>query len=53
MVFQVVSGKETSCRPLLNASQVGQDVVISTGSDSPTLKNATLSGLDRYDFHLT
>jgi hypothetical protein len=34
-----------------HASQVGQDVVISTGNDSLTLKNATLSGLDHYDFH--
>ena len=34
-----------------HASQVGQDVVISTGSNSLTLKNATLSGLDHYDFH--
>jgi serralysin len=41
------------------ASQVGQDVVISTGSNSLAstgsnslaLKNATLSGLDHYDFH--
>ena len=34
-----------------HASQVGQDVVISSGSNSLTLKNATLSGLDHYDFH--
>jgi hypothetical protein len=34
-----------------HASQVGQDVVISSGSDSLTLKNATLSALDHYDFH--
>jgi Ca2+-binding RTX toxin-like protein len=34
-----------------HASQVGQDVVISTGGNSLTLKNATLSGLDHYDFH--
>ena len=34
-----------------HASQVGQDVVISTGNDSLTLKNATLSGLSHYDFH--
>lgn len=34
-----------------HASQVGQDVVISTGNDSLTLKNATLSGFSHYDFH--
>jgi serralysin len=34
-----------------HASQVGQDVVISSGNDSLTLKNASLSALDHYDFH--
>jgi Ca2+-binding RTX toxin-like protein len=36
---------------LSHASQVGQDVVISTGNDSLTLKNAKLSNLDHHDFH--
>ena len=34
-----------------HASQVGQHVVISSGNDSLTLKNATLNALDHYDFH--
>jgi Ca2+-binding RTX toxin-like protein len=33
------------------ASQAGQDVFISNGNDSLTLKNASLSALDHYDFH--
>jgi hypothetical protein len=37
---------------LSHASQVGQDVVISTGTDSLTLKNTKLSSLDSHDFHL-
>lgn len=36
---------------LSHASQVGQDVVISAGSDSLTLKNTKLSSLDSHDFH--
>jgi hypothetical protein len=36
---------------LSHASQVGQDVVISTGDNSLTLKNVKLSGLDHSDFH--
>jgi len=36
---------------LSHASQVGQDVVISTGMDSLTLKNAKLGVLDSSDFH--
>jgi hypothetical protein len=36
---------------LSHASQVGQDVVISTGGDSLTLKNVKLSGLDHSDLH--
>ncbi|HMM88329.1 Ig-like domain-containing protein [Bradyrhizobium sp.] len=36
---------------LSHASQVGQDVVISAGSDSLTLKNTKLSTLDSHDFH--
>ena len=36
---------------LSHASQVGQDVVISTGDNSLTLKNVKLSGLDHNDFH--
>jgi hypothetical protein len=36
---------------LNHASQVGQDVVISTGDDSLTLKNTKLSALQSHDFH--
>ena len=36
---------------LAHASQVGGDVVISSGSDSLTLKNMKLSALDSHDFH--
>jgi hypothetical protein len=36
---------------LSHASQVGQDVVISTGNDSLTLKNAKLADFNQYDFH--
>ncbi|MCA6107152.1 Ig-like domain-containing protein [Bradyrhizobium cenepequi] len=36
---------------LNHASQVGQDVVISTGDDSLTLKNTKLSSLQSHDFH--
>ncbi|MDE5452818.1 hypothetical protein GWE18_08050 [Bradyrhizobium sp. CSA112] len=36
---------------LSHASQVGQDVVISTGSDALTLKNTKLSALNSGDFH--
>ncbi|WP_416193595.1 Ig-like domain-containing protein [Nitrobacter sp. TKz-YC01] len=36
---------------LSHASQVGQDVVISTGNDSLTLKNAKLTDFNQYDFH--
>ena len=36
---------------LSHASQVGQDVVISTGSDTLTLKNTKLSALNSHDFH--
>jgi hypothetical protein len=35
---------------LSHASQVGQDVVISTGHDTLTLKNTKLSALDSHDF---
>jgi Big-like domain-containing protein/parallel beta helix pectate lyase-like protein len=36
---------------LNHASQVGQDVVISTGDDSLTLKNTKLGSLQSHDFH--
>ena len=36
---------------LSHASQIDQDVVISTGSDTLTLKNTKLSGLNSQDFH--
>jgi hypothetical protein len=36
---------------LNHASQVGQDVVISTGNDSLTLKNAKLADFNQHDFH--
>ncbi|MFG3595137.1 Ig-like domain-containing protein [Bradyrhizobium sp. RDI18] len=36
---------------LSHASQVGQDIVISTGSDTLTLKNTKLSALSGQDFH--
>ena len=36
---------------LSHASQVGQDVAISTGSDTLTLKNTKLSALNSHDFH--
>lgn len=36
---------------LSHASQVGQDVVISTGHDTLTLKNTKLGALDSHDFH--
>jgi hypothetical protein len=36
---------------LSHASQVGQDVVISAGSDTLTLKNVKLGGLNSHDFH--
>jgi hypothetical protein len=36
---------------LSHASQVGRDVVISTGSDALTLKNTKLGALDSHDFH--
>jgi hypothetical protein len=36
---------------LSHASQVGQDVVISTGADSLTLKNTKIGALHGYDFH--
>jgi hypothetical protein len=36
---------------LSHASQVGQDVVISSGNDSLTLKNASVSDLNHYDFY--
>ena len=36
---------------LSHASQVGQDVVISAGSDTLTLKNTKLGALDSHDFH--
>src|SRR5262249_35018520 len=38
---------------LAHASQVGQDVVISAGADSLTLKNVKLSTLDNHDFHFS
>jgi len=37
---------------LSHASQVGQDVVISTGSDTLLLMNTKLGALDSHDFHL-
>ncbi len=36
---------------LSHASQVGQDVVITSGSDTLTLKNTKLSSLHAHDFH--
>jgi hypothetical protein len=36
---------------LSHASQVGQDIVISTGSDTLTLKNIKLGALNSNDFH--
>ena len=36
---------------LSHASQIGQDVVISSGSDTLTLKNTPLSSLNSHDFH--
>ena len=36
---------------LAHASQVGSDVVISSGSDTLTLKNTAVSSLDNRDFH--
>ncbi|MDW6021561.1 Ig-like domain-containing protein [Mesorhizobium sp. BAC0120] len=36
---------------LSHASQVGEDTVISAGSDTLTLKNVKLSSLDSHDFH--
>jgi glycosyl hydrolase family 16/Big-like domain-containing protein len=36
---------------LNHASQVGQDVIISTGDDSLTLKNTKLGSLQSHDFH--
>ena len=36
---------------LSHASQVGQDVVISAGTDTLTLKNTKLGALDSHDFH--
>ncbi len=36
---------------LSHASQVGQDVVISSGSDTLTLKNVKLGALTSHDFH--
>ncbi|OCK57070.1 Ig-like domain-containing protein, partial [Bradyrhizobium sp. LMTR 3] len=36
---------------LSHASQVGQDIVISAGSDTLTLKNTKLSALNSSDFH--
>ncbi|MEH2507275.1 hypothetical protein V1290_006086 [Bradyrhizobium sp. AZCC 1578] len=36
---------------LSHASQVGQDIVISSGSDTLTLKNTKLSSLSSQDFH--
>jgi Ca2+-binding RTX toxin-like protein len=36
---------------LSHASQAGQDVVISTGSDTLTLKNTQLGTLNSHDFH--
>lgn len=36
---------------LSHASQVGQDVVISAGTDSLTLKNTKIGALHNYDFH--
>ncbi|MFG3591858.1 Ig-like domain-containing protein [Bradyrhizobium sp. RDI18] len=36
---------------LSHASQVGQDIVISTGSDTLTLKNTKLGALNSHDFH--
>jgi len=38
---------------LAHATQSGQDVVISSGNDSLTLKNTKLSALDKSDFHFT
>jgi Ca2+-binding RTX toxin-like protein len=36
---------------LSHATQVGQDVIISTGSDALTLKNTKLGALNSQDFH--
>ena len=36
---------------LSHASQVGNDVVIATGSDSVTLKNVKIGALNSHDFH--
>jgi hypothetical protein len=36
---------------LSHASQVGQDVVVSSGSDTLKLLNTKLSALDSHDFH--
>jgi hypothetical protein len=36
---------------LSHAQQVGQDVVISTGADSLTLKNTKIGALNSHDFH--
>jgi hypothetical protein len=38
---------------LAHASQVGQDVVISSGSDTLTLKGVKLTTLDSHDFHFS
>jgi Big-like domain-containing protein len=38
---------------LAHASQVGQDVVISSGSDTLTLKGVKLGTLDSHDFHFS
>jgi hypothetical protein len=36
---------------LAHASQLGQDVVISSGTEALTLKNTKLAALDSHDFH--
>ncbi|HVX77216.1 MAG TPA: Ig-like domain-containing protein [Bradyrhizobium sp.] len=38
---------------LSHAQQVGQDVVISAGSDTLTLKNTKIGALNNYDFHFS
>jgi hypothetical protein len=38
---------------LSHASQVGQDVVISSGNDTLTLKNTKLGALNSHDFHFS
>jgi hypothetical protein len=38
---------------LSHATQAGQDVVISTGADSVTLKNTKIGALHNYDFHFS